>query len=475
MDQTTTSSRPVIGARAGSGKKVHLVSLGCPKNRIDSEVMVGQLQGESYELVDDPAEANIIVVNTCSFIQPATEESIETVLELAKYKEAGSCEKLVVTGCMVQRYGTSLEEELPEVDHFLGTGEYHRITQVLNRPEALRSYVDVPMYIHDEMAPRVNSWSRSSAYLKISEGCDHRCTFCIIPTLRGKLRSRTIPSLVTEARRLADEGVVELNLVSQDSTAYGRDLRDGTGLGGLLQQLSDVPGIEWVRLHYAYPHGLPDGLLEQLAHNPKVCRYLDIPLQHASGAMLKAMRRGVTRAGQERILERVRTAVPDVTVRTTFIVGFPGETDADFAELMDFVREQRFHHVGVFTYFPEDGTPGAELPDQVPDEVKLERQAALMELQRGISRTHLEAMVGQEIRVLVERTSEESELLLEGRAESQAPDVDGKVYLAEIPEGVDVMGTVRVARVVQAGDYDLVAHIEGPPVDPPGDRYSDAR
>jgi len=470
MSQTTTSSRPVVsgpgatepaGATAGgAGRKVHLVSLGCPKNRIDSEVMVGVLQGEDFELVDEPDEASVIVVNTCSFIQPATEESIETVLELAKLKEQGQCDKLVVTGCMVQRYGTALEEELPEVDHFLGTGEYHRIAQVLTRPHAPRSYVDVPMYIHDEMAPRVNSWSQASAYLKISEGCNHRCSFCIIPTLRGRLRSRTIPSLVAEATRLVQGGVRELNLVSQDSTAYGRDLRDGTGLGQLLQELSDIPDMGWVRLHYAYPHGLPKGLLEQLAHNPKVCSYLDIPLQHASGSMLKAMRRGVTRAGQERILDRVRQHAPDVAVRTTFIVGFPGETDEDFAELLDFVEAQQFDHVGVFTYFPEDGTPGAELPDQVPDEVKLERQAALMDAQRQISAQKLAGKVGSVFDVLVEGPSSESELLLEGRLETQAPDVDGKVYLAEAPSDVAI-GQIRRVKIVQAGDYDLVGHVVG--------------
>jgi len=460
MSQTTTSSKPVLKGREGGSRKVHLVSLGCPKNRIDSEVMVGTLQGEDYELVDDPADASVIVVNTCSFIQPATEESIETVLELAKLKEQGSCDKLVVTGCMVQRYGTSLEEELPEVDHFLGTGEYHRIASVLKKPNAPRSFVDVPMYIHDEMAPRVNSWSQASAYLKISEGCDHRCSFCIIPTLRGRLRSRTIPSLVAEAKQLVAGGVRELNLVSQDSTAYGRDLRDGTQLGDLLQQLSDIDDVAWVRLHYAYPHGLPKGLLEQLAHNPKVCSYLDIPLQHASGPMLKAMRRGVTRAGQERILDRVREHAPNVAVRTTFIVGFPGETDADFAELMDFVRVQRFDHVGVFTYFPEDGTPGAELPDQVPDDVKAERQAALMDLQRQISAEILAEKVGKTFDVLVEGESDESELLLEGRLQTQAPDVDGKVYLAEAPADVTI-GQVRRVKIVQAGDYDLVGHVVG--------------
>ncbi|MCO4744433.1 MAG: 30S ribosomal protein S12 methylthiotransferase RimO [Proteobacteria bacterium] len=444
-------------------QKVHLVSLGCPKNRVDSEVMVGLLkEGEGYDLVPDPDDADVIIVNTCSFIQPATEESVDTVLEMAKFKEAGRCKKLVVTGCMVQRYGDSLEGELPEVDSFLGTGEYHRIRQVLDAREGSlpKSHVDVPMYIHDEMAPRVNSWSQSSAYLKISEGCNHRCAFCIIPQLRGRLRSRTIPSLVTEATQLASQGVKEINLISQDSTAYGKDLRDGTGLGELMRELAKIEGIEWIRLHYAYPHGLPDGLLDALANEPKVCRYLDIPLQHASGPMLQAMKRGVTRAGQERILERVRGAVPDIAIRTTFIVGFPGETDADFAELCDFVTAQRFDRVGVFTYFPEQGTPAAELEHQVPEDVKLERQRHLMELQAAISREKLNALVGQVIPVLIEGTAEESEHLLRGRTETQAPEVDGQVYITRAPDDVAV-GQIRPFLIKQAGDHDLVGEIIG--------------
>ncbi len=480
--QTTTSSRPALPASDGSGtKRVHLISLGCPKNRVDSEVMVGKLQADDYELVDDPESADVIVVNTCSFIQPATEESIQTVLEMAQLKEQGHVEKLVVTGCMVQRYGRALEGELPEVDYFLGTGEYHRITDVLKarQADAVKSYVDVPLYIHDEMAPRVNSWSQASAYLKISEGCNHRCAFCIIPTLRGNLRSRTVPSLVAEARRLAEQGVVELNLISQDSTAYGRDIGNG-GLGELLQALSDIEAIRWVRLHYAYPHGLPDGLLDQLANNEKVVPYLDIPLQHASGPMLKAMRRGVTRAGQERILDRVREHVPDLAVRTTFIVGFPGETDADFDELCDFVKCQEFDHVGVFTYFQEDGTPAAELPNQVPDAVKMERQAELMALQAGISKKRLSKRVGSVVDVLVEGPSEESDLLLRGRTAWQAPDVDGQVYIVSppptprppkpggrpttsrdtLPSFSEVaIGQIRPLRITKAGEYDLVGEL----------------
>lgn len=440
-------------------QRVHLISLGCPKNRVDSEVMVGQLQSGPFELVDEPERADVIVVNTCSFIQPATEESIETVLEMARFKEEGSCSKLVVTGCMVQRFGRSLEGELPEVDHFLGTGEYHRILDVLDKPQAPRSFVDVPMYIHDEMAPRVNSWAGHSAYLKISEGCNHRCTFCIIPQLRGKLRSRSIESLVVEAAKLAASGVKELNIVSQDSTAYGRDLYGKPQLGELLRALAKVEGIEWIRIHYAYPIGMPDTLLQAIAEEPKILPYLDMPLQHASGPVLKAMKRGVTRAGQERILARVREAVPDIAIRSTFIVGFPGETEADYQELEDFIRDQRFSRVGVFTYFEEEGTPAAELPNQVPEEVRQERQAKLMALQAQISREHNESLVGQILPVMLDGVSKESELLLSGRLMSQAPDVDGQVFVTSVPKGAKA-GDILPCRIVQATDHDLVGEME---------------
>jgi ribosomal protein S12 methylthiotransferase len=461
MSDTTTSSRPVVsGAHPDrAGETVHFVSLGCPKNRVDSEVMVGLLQQERYRMVDDPAEADVLVVNTCSFIQPATEESIDTVLGLTHHRTKGRARKLVVTGCMVQRYGSALEAELPEVDAFLGTGEYHRIATVLRTREdaAPKTHVDVPMYLPDELAPRVPSWSPASAYLKISEGCDHRCAFCIIPTLRGTLRSRTIPSLVAEARSLAASGIVELNLVSQDSTAYGKDLGGGD-VGDLLAALSQVDGLRWLRLHYAYPHGLPRNLLHQMATNPKVVRYLDIPLQHASGPMLKAMRRGVTTDGQRRILDRVRQAVPDVSLRTTFIVGFPGETDADFQLLCDFVDEQRFDHMGVFPYYAEEGTPAATLPGRVPDSVVRKRQAELMRRQKAISRRKLKALVGTVQPVLVEGASEESALVVRGRLPTQAPDVDGAVFLEEVPDDVAV-GQIRPVRIKRAADYDLVGTV----------------
>lgn len=441
--------------------RVHFVSLGCPKNRVDSEVMVGKLQSGPYTLVDRPEDADIVVVNTCSFIQPATEESVETVLEMGRLKQAGQVRKLIVTGCMVQRYGAELEGELPEVDHFLGTGEYHRIDEVLGSEGAPRSLVGTPTWLQDERVPRVNSWLPHSAYLKIAEGCDHTCTFCIIPQLRGKMRSRTIPSLVAEAGRLAGEGVVELNLIAQDSTAYGRDLADGSDLGALLRALARVEGLQWIRLHYAYPIGLPESLLRAIADEPKVVKYLDMPLQHASGRMLKAMRRGVTRAGQDRILERVRAFVPDIAVRTTFIVGFPGETDADFAELLDFVRDQQFDRLGVFTYFREEGTPAADLPGQVEDAVKQERQRQLMKLQEGISRTRMRQLIGRVLPVLVDGPSRDSELILAGRLSTQAPDVDGVVYLQTPPEGVRP-GEFHDVRIRRVSAHDLVGDVLPP-------------
>ncbi len=441
-------------------ERVHLVSLGCPKNRVDSEVMVGKLQKGPFELVDNPESADVIVVNTCSFIRPATEESIDTVLEMAQLKRSGQLRKLVVTGCMVQRYGNSLELELPEVDHFLGTGEYHRIAEVLDvRAEGVqKTYIDTPLYIHDEMAPRVNSWAPHSAYLKLSEGCDHRCAFCIIPQLRGKMRSRTVPSLVAEARRLAGEGVLELNLVSQDSTAYGRDLNDGTDLGVLLRALARVDGLRWIRLHYVYPLGVPESALRAIAEEEKVLKYVDIPLQHASGPMLKAMKRGVSRDGQVKILQRIRDAIPGVTLRTTFIVGFPGETVADFDELCDFVETESFDRVGVFTYFQEDGTPAASLPNQVDEKAKKARQRELMRRQASVSRRLHKRLVGTEQVVLVDGPSKESPLVLVGRLASQAPDVDGAVWLTEVDETVRA-GQFRRVRIQKATAHDFVGEV----------------
>jgi ribosomal protein S12 methylthiotransferase len=438
-------------------KNVHLRSLGCPKNRVDSEIMVAKLTDGPFRLVDEASEADVIVVNTCSFIEPATNESIDTILELAKHKSDGACEKLVVTGCMVQRYGESLESEFPEVDNFLGTGDYHRIETVLTKPGP-RSIISPPEAAQSEGVARVTSTSPGSAYIKISEGCDHRCAFCIIPQLRGRLRSRSIASLVSEAERLVAQGIVEINLVSQDSTAYGRDRDDDAGLGPLMRALAAVEGIQWIRLHYAYPIGLPKGLLEAMAELPQVVSYLDMPLQHASGPILKAMRRGVTRTGTERILDRVRGAVPNVALRTTFIVGFPGETEEDFEELVDFVRCQRFDHVGVFAYSSETGTPAADLVDDVPSEVKQDRIARLMAIQAAISEERLERFVGMTVPVLITGPSEESEWLLEGRTPWQAPDVDGIVYVSTDNPSIRP-GCIYPVYITDSGEHDLAGEI----------------
>jgi ribosomal protein S12 methylthiotransferase len=384
---------------------------------------------------------------------------VDTVLEMAQFKDK-RCRKLVVTGCMVQRYGADLVDELPEVDAFLGTGDQHRLREVLEERESQARQVIIgsPTGLHSADEPRVNSWAKHSAYLKISEGCDHTCAFCIIPLMRGKHRSRTIPSLVEEAQKLVASGVRELNLVAQDSTAYGRDLDDGATVGHLLQALALIPDLAWIRLHYLYPHGVPERLLSVLAQEEKICRYVDIPLQHASGPMLKAMKRGVSRQGQERILQRIRDAVPGVFLRTTFIVGFPGETEWDFEELLAFVRSQRFDRVGAFVYSPEAGTPAAELPGQVADELKTERLDRLVAAQAEIALEKHEAMVGEVFPVMIDGLSAESEHLLEGRLESQAPDVDGKVFLTNPGRGLHP-GQIVPARIVQATEVDLVADL----------------
>ena len=436
-------------------QKVHFVSLGCPKNRVDSEVMLGQIQAD-YLMTDDADDADVIVVNTCSFIQSATEESIDTILEMAKRKAEAKCQKLIVTGCMVQRYGNSLEGELPEVDYFLGTGEYHRLHSILQaNTHTMKSFVDTPMYIHDEFAKRIPSWKPHSAYLKISEGCNHRCAFCIIPTLRGKLRSRSIPSLVKEAEQLVSQGVVELNIVSQDSTAYGRDLQDGSDLGLLLRNLAKIDGLEWIRLHYAYPIGIPESLLRAIAEEEKICSYIDIPLQHASGNMLKRMRRGVTKAGQERILDRIRSFVPDVTIRSTFIVGFPGETQDDFNILQEFLQEQRFDRVGVFPYYQEDGTEAALMDGQLDDETKDQRVEELMTLQSVISKEKMQGFIDKEVKILVDGHSDEHEWVQVGRMSTQAPEVDGQVFIDNSDLTEISSGSFITVRITQAQEHDL--------------------
>ena len=438
-----------------SGGTVNLVSLGCPKNLVDSEVLLGLLARRGWSPVPDPADAELIVVNTCTFVQEATEESIETVLELARQKVDGRCRKLVVVGCLAQRYGEELARELPEVDVFWGTGDYQILADGIREPGMPRCTVPSPGFLHARPDDRFASASGHSAYLKISEGCDRRCTFCVIPAIKGRARSRSTASLLEEARRLVEVGARELSLVAQDSSSYGADRGGGEDLPRLLESLLAIPELSWIRLHYLHPASLTDDLLRLVETEPRICSYLDLPLQHASTPVLKAMGRGVDSAFQRRLLDRVRALAPGSAVRTTFIVGFPGETERDFQELLDFVREQRFERVGVFTYSREEGTPAYHLPGQVPTRVKQDRAARLAAVQEQVSLEHHRALVGRRLPVMVDGVSQESEFLLEGRLESQAPGgIDGKVYISSAPPGVEP-GTVNLVEIQQVTAVDL--------------------
>jgi ribosomal protein S12 methylthiotransferase len=446
-------------------RTVHFVSLGCAKNRVDTEVMLGISDEQGLEIVDDPAAAEVIVVNTCGFIGPAKEESVDTVLEMARYKEAGSCAKLVVTGCLVQRYSTALAVEMPEVDHFLGSSDMPKLGQVI-RGQGERLMVGNPAeWSMRATDPRRLTQRGHSAYVKIAEGCNRICSFCAIPQIRGKQRSRPLDDVVREVEMLAAQGVVEANLVSQDTVAYGRDLDARPNLARLVAAVADVPGIRWVRLHYLYPEALGADLLEVLAGHPRVLPYIDMPLQHASDAILRSMRRG---HGGRRVydtIERLRGALPEMVFRTTLIVGHPGESEADFGELLDLVRFAEFDHVGVFLYSHEEGTASGEMSELVPARVARTRQRKLLAIQQKISRKKLRARIGTELEVLVDGVDEESELLLEGRWWGQAPEVDGKVHLAN---GSARPGEFRRALVTAAADHELVADL----LDPSGRRSS---
>jgi ribosomal protein S12 methylthiotransferase len=437
-------------------KTLYLLSLGCPKNRVDSEVMLGSLLDEGYTLVEEAEDAEVILINSCAFIGEAKQESIDAILEHARYKESGSCKALVVAGCLTQRYADVLQQEMPEVDYFVGTSAYPRIASIL-KGERDRAVIPDPDYIADSKTPRRNSMPRWTAYVKISEGCDNKCTFCIIPTLRGLQRSRPIADIVVEAHRLAGEGAVELNLVAQDLTAYGHDLPGKPRLHELLQALGEVPA-RWIRLHYAYPRDFPDELIDALARQPNLARYLDMPLQHIADPVLRRMKRGRDSAWVRRLVTNLRERVPDLTFRTSFIVGFPGETEAQFDELCEFVEEMRFDKVGVFQFSREEGTASYDLDGQLPQRVKAQRQKKLLGIQRKISKEHQAKLVGKTLDVLVEGVSEETDLLLEGRWMGQAPEIDGKVY---VNRGEARAGEIVRVEIEQAGDYDLVGGIAG--------------
>ncbi len=452
-------------------QKIGFVSLGCPKNLVDSEVMMGQLQQHGYQLTTVREEADVMVVNTCGFIQSAKEESINTIIEMAGLKETGKLKRLVVAGCLVERYRQDLLNQLPEVDAVLGTSEIEKIVAAVD-PAAVAAqdaaFVasnawmtrGLPTYLYDENSPRVLATQKHFAYVKIGEGCDHTCAFCAIPQMRGKFRSRRAASLVAEAEALAARGVKELVLISQDSTQYGLDLGLKDGLADLLRALARVDGVEWIRVMYTYPNSLSDATLRVMAEEAKVCSYLDMPLQHASAAVLKRMRRGGNRLLLEKLLNRAKDIVPGIALRTTFIVGFPGETDEDFEELLAFVRAIEFDRVGVFTYSDEEGTHGFDLDGKVPARVMRSRRAKLMREQAKISKRKNKALIGRRFRALLEGISQETDLLLQARLESQAPEVDGHVLINDVPEGfAGKAGDFIEIEISEAHEYDLVARV----------------
>lgn len=442
-----------------SKQKVSMVSLGCPKNLVDAEVMLGVLSQQGYEITMDEKEADVIIVNTCSFIKEAREESVDAILDLADRKHDGNCSTLIVAGCLPQRYQEELAQELPEVDIFIGTGDYPRVAEILAERQAEAGqicYVGDPNYIFDENLPRLNSSPGWYAYLKIGEGCSNCCTYCVIPTLRGPYRSRPLEALVAEAERLVAGGVRELILVSQDITRYGSDLAEQSTLAELVRQLAAIEGLQWVRLLYAYPDGISDELIELLKHEPKLCKYLDIPIQHISDAVLRRMKRRSSEQQIRDLIEKLRREIPGITLRTSLIVGFPGETVDDFLNLTQFVEKAQFDRLGVFCYSKEEGTPAAEMDDQISERVKRERYRKLMKAQARVSFRRNRAMVGQIEQVIVEGYSEETELLLKGRTSRQAPDIDGQVY---ITAGTADIGTIVACRITDSSDYDLVAEM----------------
>ena len=436
-----------------------MVSLGCAKNLVDSEAMVPQLTRLGYAMTDDPERASLILVNTCGFLESAVEEAVETVLDLGRHKTSGPCECLVVTGCMVQRYGKKLAGLLPEVDLFLGTSHYHELERVLldrERGNTKRLWIGAPRHLFTGNSPRERATDFYSAYVKIAEGCGNRCTFCIIPKLRGPHRSRTIEDVVAEAAALADDGVVEINLIAQDTTAFGTDRGSPGELAHLIESLDAVSGLEWIRLLYAYPDHLDEELLSAVSRAQHVVPYLDVPFQHCVPRLLRTMRRHEPTRTAEETVDFIRSRIDGVALRTSLMVGFPGESDADFRELCDFVERIRFDHLGVFAFSAESGARASRFPGQVDQAVKKERREILLELQREISRNRLKSMVGQVRPVLIEGLHPETELLLAGRLATQAPEVDGSVI---ITSGVGEPGQIVRARITGAHDYDLEAEI----------------
>jgi ribosomal protein S12 methylthiotransferase len=452
--------------------KIGFVSLGCPKNLVDSEVMMGLSQQGGHTLTPNPADADVLVINTCAFIDSAKEESINTILELAEFKKGGNCKRLVVTGCLGERYRDELKKQIPEIDAVLGTGEVPEIVGAIEglkrsrtipltliqgqSPEPIAQSRDLPTYLYDAESPRVFATPRHFAYIKVAEGCDYKCSFCIIPKLRGHYRSRPVEAIVREARSLAARGVRELILISQDTTFYGRDLGEGAALPTLLRELNKVEGIDWIRLLYLYPTTITDEILDAMAECDKVVKYVDLPLQHAADDVLRRMKRPGTGKNYEKLLNRIRERIPGVSLRTTFIVGFPGETEAEFKELCAFIRNVGFDHVGVFTYSHEEGTTAHDLPDDVPAATKKKRRNALMAEQKRIVARAQKRRVGCRVQVMVDGPSPEHELVWRGRLAGQAPDIDPVVYFTDANPEALWPGAVLQAEIVGSREYDLV-------------------
>jgi ribosomal protein S12 methylthiotransferase len=468
--------------------KVGFVSLGCPKNLVDGEVMLGLAREAGHEITPDAEAADAIVVNTCAFIDRAKEESIDAILEMARLKRDGQVRRLVVTGCLAERYRDELKREIPEIDAVLGTGDVPEIVGALDRQASVRPGAGAvpatlyrskaalgvtaaaaappavgPTYLYDASTPRLLTTPGHYAYVKIAEGCDYTCAFCIIPTLRGQYRSRTEDSIVAEAEALAARGVRELLLISQDTTFYGIDRQERGALARLLRRLDRVDGLVWIRLLYLYPTTITDDVLDAMAECPKVCRYIDLPLQHASSSVLKRMRRPGNRRTYDALLDRVRRRVPDVTLRTTFIVGFPGESESDVDELATFVGDTAFDHVGVFTYSHEEGTRAYALADDVPAAVKEQRRARIMAQQKQIVTRQRRQQVGRHLPVMVDGPSPESALVMTGRLEGQAPDIDSVVYFTDCDPSTLRPGALVPSEIVAARGYDLIARpLPGP-------------
>jgi ribosomal protein S12 methylthiotransferase len=442
-------------------RKVHLISLGCARNRVDSEVMLGTMMGRGWISTDEPSLADAIVVNTCGFIASAKEESIDTILQAAEMKKTNPDLKVVVAGCLTQRYKNQLVKGLPEVDLFVGTDEFTRIGDLLEaRSGDEKLFAKRTHYLYNEDMPRINTLAKHSAYVKVAEGCQHNCSFCIIPAIRGRLRSRPVSSVIAEVTNLVANGVVEINLIAQDLAAYGRDRTDEADLFKLLKSLVQIEGLKWIRCLYVYPENISDEFLEFFATEEKIVKYLDIPVQHASDRILGKMNRHVNKQQLREIIGKVKARVPDVAIRTSVMVGFPGETEEDFEELNEFVHDMAFTHLGCFTYSMEEGTVAGRMADQIDEDVKKERQAIIMETQREVSRDNLKKLVGKTFPVLVEGLSDETDLLYQGRLSTQAPEVDGLVF---INDGNAVPGSIQMVTVSESHDYDLVGSIEEMP------------